>query len=634
MGQAGDYTRKVASDEALKALKAFIIQQNMSTSTNSSGNGRVGCLNESRTKVKFDDGTEWPCTVIGNPPQCCFVQQVSPGQYLAVGPKSKFTQVDGTGIKGYVLEHQDNPPPPFFTEGFRVKDVKKTEIYNVPDTFTIVGDINIVSNFMSIKFTPDGKSIAVVHYETFIDSQDVRFYWGILKNFRLVDGAGNIPNTVQGTIINGSYLVSASNLPSSSDPGDPPLMTACGEWATSGTRTMNFEVDDDPGGPTSKGERRNYNFTDMVISIDSSGNYVLDILSSYESIFSNIIAFREQSEIGNFNGEPLYCLADNTYYNQPSTFTNASYTYGTWSPTETRNVQIDFNGTSVNFLDPDPSTCTLLDGVYVLCHCSANLQYNSSVTNMTQDYGYFQMPVGNTFFPPSIDTTGLITGKIGTSYMDARTAAANRFGQPYLENQSHTFVLFSVNKINSVQSTDISVSSTVYGSYDVITQHNDPNINATSNGLYPPAYWLTTENKTGVSSINFEFAGATNFVEAGFRNGNTTIGYVDALGTSGFMLNSPYTIQGTPVTQLVAVFTDTHIYYDSVPFESPIAVKPTTSEKFIAIADRVTDPIDPTAITLQNYNFDQNKQSLLKGHTISGNMLDPTSYSLYDWAIK
>ena len=124
MGHAGDYIRRIASEQALKAYKDLINQKNNSPQKSS---GRVGCLNADRTKIKFEDGSEWPVTVIGNPTNCCFVQEISPGHYLAVGPRPQPISVYA-GAEGLVLYNRSGEDP--LTPNYYIRKVKSRNFYS------------------------------------------------------------------------------------------------------------------------------------------------------------------------------------------------------------------------------------------------------------------------------------------------------------------------------------------------------------------------------------------------------------------------------------------------------------------------------------------------------------------------
>lgn len=160
MGKGKDFVRKTTSEALQKAFRKYLIQK-LRTNAGQPGTGRVGCLNATRTKVKFSDGSEFPCVVVGNPTQCCFVQQIQPGVYIAIGPKPAFTQVDGGQINGYLILQSNTVDG----DGLRPYYIGKIttdelELYRIPIS-TVLGVPQIINNFYHVRFTPDGSGVFV-----------------------------------------------------------------------------------------------------------------------------------------------------------------------------------------------------------------------------------------------------------------------------------------------------------------------------------------------------------------------------------------------------------------------------------------------------------------------------------------
>lgn len=136
-------------------------------------------------------------------------------------------------------------------------------------------------------------------------------------------------------------------------------------------------------------------------------------------------------------------------------------------------------------------------------------------------------------------------------------------------------------------------------------------------------------------------ADSTNFLEAGFRNGNTELAYQHSSGDSGSMeiLGSPQYISpsGTPIFDSLGLFTDTHTFSDddvSANFDNPLYIKPLSSEKFLSLKPVDLKPPKPFSHRIQVFTWNPDKQTASAGAKASGTLLDTGRYSIWDWAFK
>lgn len=97
---ANDFIKKKAAEAAAEAMRKYKTQSGASETRS-----KIGCFNADRTKVHFPpEIKEYPVTVIGQPGPCSPVSEVSPGQFVAVGPMVNFTQVD-SGKQSMAIYH-------------------------------------------------------------------------------------------------------------------------------------------------------------------------------------------------------------------------------------------------------------------------------------------------------------------------------------------------------------------------------------------------------------------------------------------------------------------------------------------------------------------------------------------------
>lgn len=175
---AGDFIRRITRETELAALKKYIASKNMAA--NSRGSGQAGCLNGARTKVTLADGSTWPCKVVGNPPECCFVQLISPGQYLAIGSKPKFINLDGSKCTMYVILRQGADR--IFGGGNCIL----IDVSNPSVRVSIPSPPDIGEGFPAGIFSPDGKSIAVLGFNTISSNFGLAYivykHWAITKD--------------------------------------------------------------------------------------------------------------------------------------------------------------------------------------------------------------------------------------------------------------------------------------------------------------------------------------------------------------------------------------------------------------------------------------------------------------------
>ena len=237
----GSFIRRVVAQEVQTALAKLLREKNLSNS-NINQNGLVGCLNADRTKVKFNNGQEYPVTVVGNPTQCCFVQEISPGHYLAVGPKPQFTHIDGgkTSIMLCAI-FPNNEQPPFSATGFKglaVKRLNSDTLYWI-DVQTAIGQpVSVVNGFdmrdpqtgdltgVTVEFSPSGKHLIIAGYRgeanntNYLQAPNTpacTLYWSIIKNFRVLK-AENYYYIDVSSAETGSYAFTKNLFP---DPGAP-----------------------------------------------------------------------------------------------------------------------------------------------------------------------------------------------------------------------------------------------------------------------------------------------------------------------------------------------------------------------------------------------------------------------------
>lgn len=210
MGSAGDFTRRIAASAAEKAFRNYLNQKNFTTPPL---NGAVGCLNDDRTKVKFENGQEFPVVVIGNPPRCCFVQQIEPGKYLAMGPKPQFINIGGGKPIGYFLYGG--------TEGFYVRKATERTFYSyeppvvaglstaphIAQSFAIDNDMRLSSGFFFNRASWFNYGLRIGRYNEEITglqpgSISINFAF-VNPTFKSQDGNNTIDYTVSSQ---GSYL--------------------------------------------------------------------------------------------------------------------------------------------------------------------------------------------------------------------------------------------------------------------------------------------------------------------------------------------------------------------------------------------------------------------------------------------
>lgn len=272
-------------EAARKAAKARLKKILDFLASSSVSDTRYGCLSGDNKTVTFQDGTTGDAVVIGNPPRCGPVRRLYGNTWCATGPQSKCISMNPGVSYGYLLKH-DSSLPGFSSEKYLINKIGTTDAYTIPDTYTIVGDTEITSNFLTIKFAIGGKAILVIHYETVgVDYHDLKIYWGLITNWSLTTDLNTGNKTVTGSITNGTYTIYKSNLPDPGTPSTPDFSYS----DTIGPNTLDWEVDTSvyvssglpalPNGTSTSiiwspfDGTATYNATDKIYSIDVIGTY-------------------------------------------------------------------------------------------------------------------------------------------------------------------------------------------------------------------------------------------------------------------------------------------------------------------------------------------------------------------------
>lgn len=213
-GSGSEYTRKEAAKAVEEALKSLKLQA--SFTPNSSSIGKVGCLNPEKTKIKFSDGSEFPVTIVGNPPPCCYAQEISPGQYLAIGPKPQFINIDGKSDRGKLIVQQDS--------NYYVRTLASENLYEL-NMSALVGVFFILD---TVQFSPDGKSIVVCSHSDLFGTRFLKA--SVINNFKLTTNPTTHRKVVTGFTEEHQNFITLDTL----DPVDiPPTPPGAVNWTTS-----------------------------------------------------------------------------------------------------------------------------------------------------------------------------------------------------------------------------------------------------------------------------------------------------------------------------------------------------------------------------------------------------------------
>lgn len=582
MGKGRDFVERIAKQAAYNALG----QYNTLADGAASGDWFVGDVSEDRSTITDpSSGIVYKLIFTGHIEKHNLARKVSPTTAYALGnaPLRQLT-VTSNPSKAYVLEKLTSGT--VFMNGFVVKEIQKNIAYSIYP-YVMFNDIIGNSDFIGIKFTPDGKSIVAAGQDFSVGGQ-VTIRWGILNNFSLKTDPETHLNTVEGTLANGSYVLNFNAITSIAAAPDPVFNSSIADPSTGVTST--YIQDLDPVFDNSTSLNNSPYFSDFIIGIDSLGKYKIDIIGAYTS--TSIV-----NKVFTISG-----FTTPTYFE--------SYSYGGVNPLTGQRT-------------------------FVVTNPSGSTSGPQTVTAVAVD-GRTSPPLVDIWFGPhNDDALGTATGVPFQAYANATNTTRNNGDTDWwLINRNDATGLLSISDLTGVSPI---LDSKLFGRQETrcFSAPSKPFTNTTAGDAYC-AYWSTFTNIDN-PNVGFRYQSASDFNRSGFRNivGDQYAildGYEDGIVKK----SNPYLTSIKDLSDIPAIMTDTHTYYtsDLSLFNNPDYVESRGSESFVTFKSVVVDPPRATAIEIQLFSFSQDKNTIVAGTKVKGDQLDPSLYTLYDWTIR